>query len=217
MSEPNGTGQIPIVVYGCKSSPDEKGSVADQHRLVLDSIDREGDREVVGTFGEENESGYRKSRGPELEAAMRLAVALADEGQEVELWIWHPSRLARGSGKKGEAQSLMERVTYLRRHGVTVRSLERDDMLDRPVLLGVEDEQSTTYSQNLGTWVKAGMARRKAAGKPVGSLPFGYMVEKKIVHGDVLTRRVPDPKTGPLRVELLERIAAEASPGSVAR
>jgi hypothetical protein len=68
--------------------------------------------------------------------------------------------------------------------------------------------------------------RRRAAGKPVGAIPFGYAIEpelsadgKVIVDrkGKVVNRRVADPKTGPLRVELLERIAHGASPGSVAR
>jgi DNA invertase Pin-like site-specific DNA recombinase len=215
-----------VVIYGVKSSPDEKGAVDDQHRQVLEAIEREGDREVVGTFGEENESGYRKSRGPELERAMRAATDAANADGEAELWVWHPSRLARGTGKKGEAQSLTERVTYLLRRGVTVRSLERGDMLERPVLLGVEDEQGRAYSQNLGTWVKAGLSRRKAAGKPVGAIPFGYAVEPELdaggklildSKGKVVNRRVVDPKLGPLRVEILERVAGGATPGTVAR
>ena len=60
---------IPAVVYGVKSSPDEKESVQDQHRIVLEAVEREGGREVVGAFGEANQSGYRKERGPELEGA----------------------------------------------------------------------------------------------------------------------------------------------------
>jgi hypothetical protein len=140
--------------------------------------------------------------------------------------VWHPSRLARGTGKKGEARSLMERLTYLRRHGVMVRAVDRGDMIANPLLWGIEDEQQSAYSENLGTWVKAGVERRKAAGKPVGAIPFGYAIEpelsadgKVIVDrkGKVVNRRVADPKTGPLRVVLLERIADGASPGSVAR
>ena len=205
------------MVYGVKSSPDEKGAVADQHRQIIEAIERASGSEVIGTFGEENESGYGKSRGPELERAMQTAIDAATGDGEAELWVWHPSRLARGTGKKGEAQSLMERLTYLRRHGVTVRAVDRGDMIANPLLWGIEDEQQSAYSQNLGTWVRAGLARRKAAGKPVGAMPFGWTVEKEIVDGNVISRRVVDPQTGPIRVQMLERVAGGATPGSVAR
>ena len=39
---------IPAIVYGVKSSPDDKDSVADQHRQVLAAINREGARRVIG-------------------------------------------------------------------------------------------------------------------------------------------------------------------------
>jgi DNA invertase Pin-like site-specific DNA recombinase len=215
-----------VVVYGVKSSPDEKGAVADQHRQIIEAIEREGDREVIGTFGEENESGYRKSRGPELERAMQTAIDAATADGEAELWVWHSSRLARGTGKKGEAQSLMERLTYLRRNGVTVRAVDRGDMIANPLLWGIEDEQQSAYSQNLGTWVKAGIARRKAAGKPIGPVPLGYVVENALDHDGqpvvgranrIVTRRVVDSRLSPIVVQAFEQVAEGKSPGSVAR
>src|SRR6516162_1894680 len=94
-------GSMKAVIYGVKSSPEEKESVKDQQRLCVEAIDREGDREVVGTFGEQNQSGYWKERGPELEAARKLAIRVAAEDGAAELWVFHSSRLARGDGSKG--------------------------------------------------------------------------------------------------------------------
>ena len=88
-------------VYGVKSSPDERESVADQHRIVREAIECEGDRQIIGTYGEAGQSGYRKERGPQLEAAMAVARAAAAEHGEAELWVFHSSRLARGDGRKG--------------------------------------------------------------------------------------------------------------------
>jgi hypothetical protein len=49
---------IPVVVYGVKSSPDEKESVADQHRQTLKAIEREEGRWLVAeSYGETNASG----------------------------------------------------------------------------------------------------------------------------------------------------------------
>jgi hypothetical protein len=77
-----GITSIPAVIYGVKSSPDEKESVKDQHRIIRNAM-TEG-RQVIGEFGEANQSGYRKERGPELEAAMRAAVDAAAEQDEAD-------------------------------------------------------------------------------------------------------------------------------------
>ena len=116
---------IPAVIYGVKSSPDDKDSVADQQRIVREAIKAEGGREIVGEpFGEANESGYRKERGPQLEAAMQAATEAAAEHGKAELWVWHSSRLARGDGTKGK-RSIAKVVNDLRYANVTVRSATR--------------------------------------------------------------------------------------------
>src|SRR5450755_4909662 len=94
------TETVRAVIYGVKSSPDERESVADQQRIVREAIG--DDDRIIGTFGEANQSGYRKERGPELEKAMRCAIDAAAEHGEAELWVWHSSRLARGDGSKGK-------------------------------------------------------------------------------------------------------------------
>jgi DNA invertase Pin-like site-specific DNA recombinase len=215
------------IAYGVKSSPDEKGAVADQHAQVLEAIKREGDRDDPVVFGEENQSGYRKERGPELAAAIKLAYRLADEGHDVEFWVWHSSRLARGTGRKGGRRALGKLLYDLQERGVTVRSVDDNEFTTNEQLWGIASRQSSKYSEDLSGWVKRGIrVRRDEEHKPVGPVPFGYRVEPELdadgkIRLDrkqkVINRRVPDPKAGPLRVELRKRIAAKASPGSVAR
>jgi DNA invertase Pin-like site-specific DNA recombinase len=215
-----------VVIYGVKSSPDEKGAVADQLQQAREAIDREGDRDIAGVFSEENESGSRKERGPELAAALRLAYELADEGQDVEIWVWHSSRLARGTGKKGGKRALGKLLYDLRERGVLVRSVQDNEFTTNEQLWGIASSQSSRYAEDLSGWVKDGIDRRRVAGKPVGAVPFGYMVEPtldadgKMVldkKGKVVNRRVPDPKTGPVRAEAMERLGDGAKPGAVAR
>ena len=142
---------IAAVIYAAKSTPDEKGSTEDQLAQVRKRLDEVGDREVVGLFSEENVSAYHGSRGPQLEAAMAAAVAAADERGEAELWVFHSSRLARGSGRKNEGRSLTEVHTYLRRHAVQLRSVEDDTFLTHPMLVSLASEISHKYSQDLSS------------------------------------------------------------------
>src|SRR5215216_6572629 len=98
---------IPAYRYGSKSSPDEKGSTADQVRYIDARIAKEPGRFPAGrAFVEENISAFRRSRGEELQAAIDAAVNGADEYGKAELWVYISSRLARGSGRKAEARSL---------------------------------------------------------------------------------------------------------------
>jgi DNA invertase Pin-like site-specific DNA recombinase len=217
---------IPAVVYGVKASPDEKESVKRQHRLVLEAIEKEGDRGVVGRpFGEQNQSGYRKNRGPELEAAIRLAVANADEHGEAELWVWHSTRLGRGTGKKGGKRALGKLLYDLLEKGVTVRSLRDNEFTTNEQLFGIGSNQSSKYTVDLGAMVKDGLDDRRAEGKPLGTMGFGWNIEPEldadgkplVVKRRLVTKRVIDPRQGPSTVQLFELIAEGKAPGTVAR
>jgi DNA invertase Pin-like site-specific DNA recombinase len=164
----------PAVVYGVKSNPDDRESVADQHRIVLDAMP--DDRSLVAEpFGEDNKSGYRKSRGPQLEAAMNAAVAAADEHGHAELWVFHSSRLARGSGMKDEARSLLEVFTQMRRAGVTLRSVSDDLYVTDEAAIGMAAKMANKYSEDLSAHIKRGMRRKAERGEHLsGQLPDGY-------------------------------------------
>lgn len=181
------------VTYAAKSSPDERESVPDQQRIVSEAIEREGDREVVGTFGEADQSGYRKSRGPQLEAAIDAAIAAADEAGEAELWVFHSTRLARGTGKKGQARALGKLLYDLQERGVTVRSVSDADFIANEQLWSIASNQASQYSKDLGTHTARGIAKRKRSGKPFGGIPCGYRRELSVVDDQVIAKRVIDP------------------------
>lgn len=206
---------IAAVVYGVKSSPDERESVADQYRLVVEAVEKEGGRAVVGTFGEANASGYRRERGPQLEAAMQAAIHAAAEHGEAELWVWHSSRLARGDGTKGK-RSIMLIVAQLLYENVTVRSVA-DPTFVTPMLVGIGSEVAHKYSADLSAHTKRGIEQRRRAGKPNGGVGFGYRVDRQVIDANVISRRVPDPTTSLVVAEVLTMIKDGTTPGDVAR
>ena len=212
---------IPAVIYGVKSSPDDKEAVKDQHRIIREAIN--DDDRIIGVYGEENASGFRKERGPQLEAAIKAAKQAAAEHGEAELWVWHSSRLARGDGTPGK-RSITKLVSDLLYEGVTVRSA-LDDQMVKPMLAGIASEMANKYSADLSDWIKAGVARRRDSGKPVGNMPtIGYKVEAKLDEngntirsrrGLVITERVVDPEAAQIVVVIFERIADGEDPHKI--
>jgi DNA invertase Pin-like site-specific DNA recombinase len=166
----------PAVIYGVKSSPDEKESVTDQHRQVLAAMP--DDRFLVAEpFGESNRSGYRKERGPQLEVAMRTAIEAAAEHGEAELWVFHSSRLARGDGRKGR-RSLMKIYADLLYENVQIRSATDDEFVRNGMLVGVASDQNSKYSKDLSDHVRRGQRQvAEKGGNPRGPLPDGYAPE----------------------------------------
>src|SRR5690348_17288221 len=92
------TGTLPCVVYAAKSTEDVRGSIDTQLADCRAAIEREGGREVVGEDRDEGVSGFKRSRGPGLERAKRLAVQAAERHGTAELWVQHSDRIARGDG-----------------------------------------------------------------------------------------------------------------------
>jgi DNA invertase Pin-like site-specific DNA recombinase len=165
---------IPCVVYAAKSSPDEKDSTETQLETVRAAIEREGDREVVSDYSEQNVSAFKGERGPKLTAAMAAATAAATEHDEAELWVWHSSRVARGDGTKGR-RSLLKVYSDLLYENVRLRSSDSvdDSMLTSPngMLVGIVSEQNNRYSRDLSLWTKAGKDRQMQRGERLGGPP----------------------------------------------
>jgi DNA invertase Pin-like site-specific DNA recombinase len=165
----------PVVGYAAKSDRDEHDSIGTQVAKISANVEREGLRLAAPIYYEDARSGFKGDRGPELEAAIRHATELADEHGSALLWVWHSSRLGRGSGRKGEARSLQEVLTYLLRHGVTVRSVEDNDFTTNPMLWGFAAEQANKYSADLSMWVRHGKDRQWEQSEWLGGpIPDGY-------------------------------------------
>jgi hypothetical protein len=216
---------MPAVIYGVKSSPDEKESVADQHERCLAAIESEARtsqrerRLVAPPFGEEKASGYRGERGPKLDAAMRAAIDAAAEHGEAELWVFHSSRLARGDGRKGR-RGLDLIVAQLRYEDVQVRSVADDEFVRNPMLVGVAAQQNHKYAADLSANVRRGKQRQLRRGEHLGGpVPDGYAIER--VHdseGRVIDRLFRlDPVRGVLVRSIFDLALAGLSDAVIAR
>ena len=71
-----------------------------------------------------------------VDAALAAAKQLAAENNEAELWVFHSTRLGRGSGLRHQARSLLEIFAETRRAGVTLRSVEDDAFLTNHPYMG---------------------------------------------------------------------------------
>ena len=202
---------IPVVIYAAKSSPDPGDSVASQIECVQDRLSDEADRVLYADpFSEENVSGYKRSRGPQLDAAISAARAAASESGQAELWVFHSSRLARGSGKTSEARALGEVFYYLRRHGVTLRSVEDDPYVTDEAFVGMASKMANKYSQDLSSHVQRGKRDQFERGKRLGGpVPDGYLLADQIEDGHALRRYVFDPH----REDVIHRMASLALDG----
>jgi DNA invertase Pin-like site-specific DNA recombinase len=168
---------IPAVLYAAKSTPDEKDSNVSQlqecRRRALDELGRR----LVSEHHEANKSGWKGDRGDELEAALRAAEDAAEESGHAELWVWKSERLARGSGRKNEARSLLEVYTRCKRAAVTLRSVKDDEYVQNDMLIGAASQMAEKYSADLSVNVAAGFSREVRKGRYFGPPPLGYRFE----------------------------------------
>jgi DNA invertase Pin-like site-specific DNA recombinase len=157
----------------------ENEQTAQQLAAVRAAVQHAGGRSIVAQYAEDDRSGYKADRGPELERAMTHAVELAKDSAAVELWVWASNRLARGSGLKGEARSVLEVFAYLRRRGVTLRSVTDDQFVTSPMLVGFAAEQAEKYSRDLSANVTRGKDAQWRRGDWIGGpIPDGYVTDE---------------------------------------
>jgi DNA invertase Pin-like site-specific DNA recombinase len=210
MSEP-----IRAVLYAAKSTEDKHGSIKTQIEDCRVLAERQG-WEVVGQESDEAFSAYSGNRGPGLERAKALAADTASEHGRCVLVAQDADRFARGSGDApGAADHLGEVYFAMRRQGVSLWT-ERSGELD-PIRAALEGERSNDESARKTQSIKAGLKRRKDAGKPVGPMPLGYDVEKTVVDGNVVTKRVVDPVTVTVVERIFSAVERGASFGDVSR
>jgi DNA invertase Pin-like site-specific DNA recombinase len=208
---------VVAVSYAAKSSPDPSDSVGAQQAAIRQRAQHLG-RSLVGEYAEANRSGWRGNRGPELEAAISRAVELASEHPVVELWVWHSSRLGRGSGLKGEARSVLEIFAFLRRRGVTLRSVDDDQFLSSSMLVGFAAELAERYSADLSGWTRAGKDRQWERGDWIGGpVPDGYRTDGTPKQRGQATDLLLDPERAAIIRRIFERALDGGAPARIAR
>ena len=210
---------IPAVIYAAKSSPDPKDSVASQITATRAKLDALGGRSLVAEpFSEENVSGYRRSRGPKLAAAMATAKAAAAEHGQAELWVFHSTRLARGSGRVREARALGEVFYDLRRHGVALRSAEDDPYVTDEAFIGMASKMANKYSDDLSTHVRRGKLGQFERGERLGGpVPDGYQLIRSLADGTTVSEYVYDNERAPIFRRARDLALDGYAPASIAR
>lgn len=163
---------IPAIAYASRSKDEEDGksSTDDQLAAIREAVEHDDEREIVGEFSD-HASGYSGNRGPDLERAIRQAVALAPS----ELWAFISSRFGRGTGKLGEARAIGKLFYDLRAVGVTLRTVKDDDYVTNEMLIGFASSQASKYSEDLKEHVRRGLNANADRGIPHGRPSFGYM------------------------------------------
>ena len=130
------------------------------------------------------------------------------------LVVRHSDRLARGAGDEpGAADHLMELFFWLGRQRIDLWSVQSGGKVDRIHAL-LEGERNTEDSKRKSAATRDGLRRRRQRGKPVGAMPLGYIVEKRVVEDEVVTKRVIDPATAPTVERIFDLVDAGAQPGA---
>jgi hypothetical protein len=138
-----------------------------------------------------------------------------------ELWVLHSDRLARGEGAgPGDANHLLEYVFWARRHGVRLRSVEDDSMLDNLLLAAAQGERNAEDSRRKSLAVKAGVHRRWAdrGERHGGPLPFGYRLDALAgltldrFEASVVHRMFREYVGGKSQLEITRRLRKEGVP-----
>lgn len=184
-----------LVFYAAlsKASGDrDQESIASQLARVRAKADAEYPAGYVllrdGTLDGHTDDGYsgsKRDRGPGLERAIRAAVNAANDGNgaPVELWANTPARFARGTGRRDEARSIQELFVHMRREGVTLRTVNDDDMVRREELVGFASSMAAKYAQDLSESVRRARLREFNNGVFTGGSPRdGYRIVR--VHDD---------------------------------
>jgi hypothetical protein len=184
------------VLYGAKSTADERGSIPAQLAACREAVEREGGREIVAEFSDEAASAYKGSRGPGLADAKRTAERTAADRGACELWVFDPDRLARGDGRKGAAH-LAQIYWWAVENDVTLRAVQNDHALRDAIYATVEGVRTHGDSKAKAGHVRRGLRAAFERGQRGGGpIPDGYQALVRRDADDRVIERSyrPDPE-----------------------
>lgn len=195
-----GTGSATqTVLYAAKSTEDKRGSIPGQLEECR-AFAAELGLTVAAEYSEQDVSAYKGNRGQQLAEALRHVEEMGGT-----LIAQHSDRLARGDGRT--ARHLVEIALWAKRAGVSVRCVQDPSTFENLILATVMGERNMEDSRRKGAAIKAGMARRRAAGRPVGGRRYGYRSRRNAADERIV---VPDPE----QAEIVTRIYAEYLAGA---
>lgn len=167
------------------------------YRVSTGHQDSENQRAAIEQFATHH--GYDLSRayrvsdsawnagGPEYRRELNAALSDAHRGTYEVLIVWALDRLTRGG-----AEEVLRLIRQFRERGVTVLSVQEDWLNRSPeiadVLVAFAGWMAQQESKRRSERIRAGLARRKAEGRPVGRLPGAKDVQPRRRSGYVLQR-----------------------------
>lgn len=189
----------PAIIYAAKSTEDKRGSIPAQLEDCQSLADRE-ELAVEGSYADNAASAWSGDRGPELAAALEHAERIGGT-----LIVQHSDRLARGDARK--ARHLIEIYLWAIKGGVSLRSVQDDSTFENLIMAAVMGERNTEDSRRKSEAVRAGLARRRAKGKYIGSDCYGLTWQRDANDEREL---IPDPVQAPI----VRRMVAEFLAGT---
>lgn len=213
---------IKCVVYGAKSTKDEKGSIPTQLADGRALADAQG-LTVVADYQDEAKSAFSGDRGPGLAAALAHCEALAAEHGSSALVVQHSDRLARGDGR--QAKHLVWYALWALEHDVELMSVQDPEMLaggDYGLLMStVGGIRNTEDSKRKKKSVADGLRRRthNEKRKLGGPCPYGYQrvdSGERTKDGRVIYRLEPKPGESEVVVRIFEMAASTMSQRAIA-
>jgi DNA invertase Pin-like site-specific DNA recombinase len=119
------------------------------------------------------DTAWKDGGGPEYKKALAQALDDAHQGKFKVLVVWSLDRIVRSD--KGGAEAALRIIRLFRQRGVTLVSVRESWLNGSPevqdVLVAFAGWQAQMESQRKSERIRAGLARRKAQGLPVGGQP----------------------------------------------
>ncbi len=204
------------MIYSAKSTEDVRGSLVTQVNDCREAIIALGAREVVAEYADEAISGFSRSRGPALSAALDQVEALAAEHAGAELWVQHSDRLARGDGRR--ARHLVEIALWALKVDVKVRPVEDLETFRDLLYAVVTGQRNYEDSRRKGSATAAGLKRAVYRGEYAGQPLDGYrVIVTADERGHVKKTLDFDPERKPLFALIFRMARRGANPGEIAR
>jgi len=185
------------VAYGRRSQYDPESKAIDlQHQICADWCERNG-WELVGWYADDGISGKKDSRPQFRQMLRRIAEPQEQIGALVIPWL---SRLCRASG------IYYRDIEPLEKAGLQLIALDipgSDNPAMAKFMLGIMLLISQFYADEHGQRMRTYNRQRAKRGEwPGGWAAFGYRLDDG--------RLVPDPKTGPLVVQVFQEFVRQA-------
>lgn len=159
------------IIYGAKSSPDERGSIDSQIEACRSFAEGQG-WDVEAVYSDEAKSAYSGSRGDGLAAAKEHAARIGGA-----LLVYASDRLARGDAI--EAAHLIEYALEAKKCGYVLASVT-EPLIGELSYAAVLGDRAHMDSKAKSDHVRRAMEREARKGRYLGSRkPYGYRFKGK--------------------------------------